>query len=147
MKNEQLWCRFATILIHARRAFHNYSLFIIHYSLFTEKYNAPIYDRGVKIRGTTLIRFQRKHLRCSVTGAPVPVFPGGLEVAEYAVHKGLAPSPSRLDAVAYLRFRIAFAFPRYSTTNGEFVNGFPLFFPKNRRKTGGIKPPVILDVF
>ena len=42
-------------LIHARRAFHNYSLFIIHYSLFTEKYNAPIYDRGVKIRGTTLI--------------------------------------------------------------------------------------------
>jgi hypothetical protein len=57
-----------------------------------------------------------------------------LEVAEYAVHKGLTPFPSRLDAVAYLRFRIAFAFPRYSTTNGEFVNGFPLILPKNEEK-------------
>ena len=80
-------------LIHARRAFHNYSLFIIHYSLFTEKYNAPIYDRGVKIRGTTLIRSITEHLRCSVTGAPVPVIPDGLEVACKLPHEGLHHSP------------------------------------------------------
>ena len=62
-------------------------------------------------RGTTLIRLQSRHLSCSVTGAPVPVIPGCLEVAGRFVHKGLAPFPSRLVGGFLPRFRIAFAYP------------------------------------
>ncbi len=47
-------------------------------------------------RGTTLITGVCRHLSCSVTGAPVPVIPGDLEMACGATCRGLPPSPLAL---------------------------------------------------
>lgn len=59
-------------------------------------------------RGTTLIAGTCRHLSCSVTGAPVPVLPGRLEVAGRVPAQGLTPSPPRSGRVLLLGFRMAF---------------------------------------
>jgi hypothetical protein len=50
------------------------------------------------------------YLSCSITGAPVPVFPDGLEVACSHLTEGFHRSPLASCADAPLLFRIAFAF-------------------------------------
>lgn len=49
-------------------------------------------------RGTTLIAGTCRHLSCSVTGAPVPVLPGRLEVAGRVPARGLHRLPLALGA-------------------------------------------------
>ena len=120
--------------MRCRRQHHNFPLSTLHLQL-----KSPYPKIGAKSRGTTLIHptHTMGPLSRSVTGAPVPVFPGDAKVACRTLIKGLPPFPLSLNGqLNLLIFRIVFAYRKYSTTKCGNVNGFPLVYYLCSRENG-----------
>ena len=110
------------------KAYHNYSFFIIHHSLFIKIKNAT--SRTGAPFGTVPPCFAEVTASCLLCiGSTRPDLSGRTKVARSVSHRGLPLSPLRSWCLRLLLFRIALQYLEYFSMNFGIVNNFFEIFP------------------